>query len=520
MQVQTIIHVLLLISATAGLVMTVFVYLADPKSWFNRMLAMIMVLADIWGLSIFVTVLKGNIAVGNLSFFAVIWILILVNLVLLNISGKITKKLIIQTIRPGAIFSLILFIPNLLVKQIDTTQGFIKIVEIGPFYYVYAIAIIGYLGLFAYNAYQAVKNTIDMKRMQVLYIIGGFIITSIFGLIFSLILPSIGIFQFNTLGPIFMLFAIAGSAYAATKHYIYGSQVILSELWVFLLIVTSLIWLIINLSTFNIIFFLILMVISLLFIRTTISEAVKKKQLENDRDALQKLDKLKDNFQQMTEHELNTPIGIIEGKLSMILNENFGGFSEKQKEYLKPVFADARRLAKLSRELADVSDIDQGEVRLFRENLDITDLIVDVVSFNRESAKAKGLKIEINAPQNLPKVSIDHDKIKRVLTNLIENAVKFTSTGIIKVVVSQEKNQLVVSVSDTGIGIKKEDQEKIFSKFYQADRFSETPLEQQGTGLSMYVAKNLIEYHGGKITVDSTPGIGSTFSFNLLLNNH
>lgn len=517
MQVQTIIHVLLLISSITGLAMTVFVLLADSKSWFNRMLAIIIVLADIWGLSIFLTVLQGNILVGNLSFFAVIWILILINLVLLNISDKINQKLILQIMIPGAILSLILFIPNLLIKQIDIAQGFIRIIEIGPLYYIYAIFIIGYLTLFGYNAYRAIQNTFDIKRMQVLYIIGGFVITSVFGLIFSLILPSIGIFRFNTLGPIFMLFAIAGSAFAATKHYVYGYQVILSELWVFLLIVISLIWLIVNLSTFNIIFFLILLVICMLFVRTTISEAVKKKQLESDKEALQKLDKLKDDFQQMTEHELNTPIGIIEGKLSMILNENFGGFSDKQKEYLKPVFKDARRLAKLSRELADVSDIDQGEVRLFRENLDITDIIVDVASLNREAATARGLKIEINTPVNLPKVSIDHDKIKRVLTNLVENAIKFTSSGIIKVVVRREKNQLIVSVSDTGIGIKKEDQEKIFSKFYQADRFSETPIEQQGTGLSMYVAKNLIEYHGGKIMVESTPGIGSTFSFNLPL---
>lgn len=515
MQVQTIIHILLLISSIVGLVMTFFVYKADPKNWFNRMLAIIMILANLWGLSIFATVITGKIMPGSVSFFAVIWILILVNLVLLLTSDKFDKSLVLKTIIPGAIGSLIPFVPNLLIRQIDTSLGFIKIIEVGPAYYIYALFVVSYLALFGYNAYYATKVTTDIKRMQVSYIIGGFVITSVFGLIFSLVLPTLGIFEFNTLGPIFMLFAIGGSAYAATKHYIYGYQVVLSELWVFLLIVISVIWLIINLNTFNIIFFLLLFSICVLFIKSTISEAAKKKQLEQDKEALQKLDKLKDDFQQMTEHELNTPIGIIEGKLSMILDENFGHFTAEQKEYLRPIFKDARRLAKLSRELADVSDIDQGEVKLFRESFDLRDLIASVVSANREAATAKGLKIEINVPENLPKAMVDHDKMKRVLTNLVENAIKFTSTGLIRVVVKLEKNQFLVSVSDTGIGIKKEDHEKIFSKFYQSDRFSETPIEQQGTGLSMYVAKNLIELHGGKIFVDSTPGIGTTFTFTL-----
>ena len=115
----------------------------------------------------------------------------------------------------------------------------------------------------------------------------------------------------------------------------------------------------------------------------------------------------------------------------------------------------------------------------------------------------------------MPALIVDKEKIKRVLTMLTENAIKFTQTGLVRISAQREKNEVIVAISDTGVGIKKEDQDKIFGKFYQADRFNEIPMEQQGTGLSLYICKNLINLHNGKIWVDSMPGHGSTFSFSL-----
>ena len=517
MQSHIIIQILLVISSILGLICAFFVLRADTKSWINRFLAIIVILADFWALSIYFTLKTGNLDLSMIAFFSTAWIIGAGNLLLLEARKKLSRRNLLITIIPTAIISTLSLTGHLMIKKIDVADGFIKILEIGPLFYAFYAFVFIYLCIFIYNAWEAINQAEGIEKLKISYIITGFVISAILGSIFNLVLPAFGIFQFNSLGPIFILFVSGGAAYAATKHYIYDYQVVLSELWAFLLLMICLVWLILNLTIFNIILFVFLASICVLFIRTTISEADKKIQLEKDKESLQKLDSLKDEFLQMAEHELNTPIGVIEGKLSMILDDNLGGFTAEQKEYLKPIFMDAKRLAKLSSNLFEVSEIDQGELKLFPEKTHITDLIVQIVSKNRSEAESKGLKLEIVAPEHLPYVNLDRDKIKKVLSNLVENAIKFTKTGLIRISAEVQKNQMVVSISDTGVGIKKEDINNIFDKFYQADRFDEIPMEQQGTGLNLYIAKSLIKLHNGQIWVDSNPGHGTTFSFSLPL---
>lgn len=515
MNPQIIIHILLLISSILGLAFALFVWLSDSKSWVNRFLALILLFADIWTISIYAGIITGNLLIANFAFLSTAIVLVLGNLLMLFFCRNLTKARVYLYSIPGFLIALTTIIDGLYVSKIDVVNGYIKIAQTGPLFYLFYIFALVYIILFIFNAWRALKINQGIERFQILYIIGGFLFGAVFGFIFNLILPLFNIFQFNSIGPIFIIFMAAASAFAATKHYLYDYQVVLSELWAFLLILISSVWLIINISIFNLILFLFLVSICILFIRSTISEAKKKKQLEKDKLVLQKLDSLKDEFLQMTEHELNTPIAIIEAKLSMILDEDMGSFTPKQKEYLRPVFKDAKRLAKLSMELAEVSEIDLGEIELFPEKINILDLVSEIIAKYRPDAEKKGLKIEIHAPENLPLVNLDQDKIKRVLSNLIDNAIKFTTNGVVKIEVTTQNRFLTVSVIDTGVGIKKEDLESIFGKFYQADRFSEIPMEQQGTGLSLYISKNLIKLHGGELWVESTPGIGSKFSFSL-----
>jgi signal transduction histidine kinase len=515
MLLQNVSNTLLIVSSILGLFFTFIIWFSNSKSWTNRYLAIIIALADIWGLSIFFTLKTGNVYIGMISFFVTAWIIIIGNLLILHRQNTLTSKNIWIFIAPGILISLITILPNLIVKNIDVSSGFIRVVQYGPLYQAFSIFILIYLGIFIINAWLTIRKSEGQRRLQNLYIVIGFLLSAFLGSVCNLVLPALHIYNFNSLGPIFMLFVSIGASYAATKHYIYGYEVVLSEAWTFLLIMLSLVWLFLNLSVFNTILFVLLVSICFLFIRSTLSEADKKNQLQKDKESLQKLDKLKDEFLQMAEHELNTPIGVIEGRLSMILDENIGGFTPEQKKYLAPIFKDAKRLAKLSSDLVFVSEIDEGKNKIFPQPTQIIDLISLVTSKFRKEAELKGLKLEIVAPEHLPSIKIDRDKIKKVLSNLTENAIKFTKSGLIRISANTEGKNIIISISDTGIGIKKEDLDRIFGKFYQADRFSEIPLEQQGTGLNLYIAKNLIELHDGKIWVDSTPGHGSTFSFKL-----
>jgi signal transduction histidine kinase len=328
-------------------------------------------------------------------------------------------------------------------------------------------------------------------------------------------MPAFQAFEFNNLGPIFVVFVSAAAAFAATKHYLYDRQVVFSELWAFVLLLVGLIWLLTNLNIFNSVLFLLVLSICILFIRSVISEANKKIALEKDKEELQKLDELKDEFLRMAQHELNTPIGIIEGKLSMIVDENMGDFSEKQKEYLKPVFDDAKRLAKVSKALVEVSEIDQRKIELFREETDLNELAKQTTNKYLKAAEEKNINL-VNEVKNLPLILVDKEKISRVLNYLVENAIKFTSQGEAKINGKQERDRIILSVEDTGTGIETEDQPRVFEKFFQSNRFDETlPLEQQGTGLNLYISKALIELHGGEIWFESEKGKGTRFSFTI-----
>ncbi len=515
MTAHTIIHLLLIVSALFGLFFIFLVLKAESKNWLNRFLAIIIFLAEIWDLSIYASLKFNLTALAPFAFFATCWISVVGILMFFYLRQKLTRTTGILLTLPGAVMSIFTLLPGLIIKQSIIQHDYIQVVATGPLFYVFFCLIIGYVLLLIFNAFKAFYETEEARRLQIAYIIIGFTMAAVLGIIFNLILPAIGDFQFNALGPVFMLFLFGGAAYVAVKHYIYDYQVALSELWAFLLIMIGIIWLVNNLTVFNVILFSLLFSICFLFIRTTVSEADKKIQLQKDKESLQKLDQLKDEFLEMTEHELNTPIAIIEGKLSMILDDNIGSFNDKQKKFLKPIFKDAKRLANLSRDLNEVSQIDLGEMEIFAEKINILDLISQTVTEKRPEAQTKGLKIEIVAQEDLPKIRIDRHKIKRVLDNLTSNAIKFTKTGLIRISAERKKNELVVSISDTGVGIQKEEQELIFGKFYQANRFAEIPMEQQGTGLNLYITKNLVKLHGGRIWVESTPGHGSTFSFTI-----
>ena len=243
-------------------------------------------------------------------------------------------------------------------------------------------------------------------------------------------------------------------------------------------------------------------------------------QLEQDKKELLELDRMKDEFLQMATHELNTPITIIQGKLSMAVEEDLCHLDQKQKDFLVPVLNDTKRLAKLSKDILNTARIDQNRFQINLAETNLDELISKIVSGFEQKAKEKGNSIAyIPMNKSLPKMSIDQAKIGEVVTNLINNANKFTEKGKIAVTSKVKDGKIVVSVSDTGVGISEEDQKHLFEKFYQAGRFDpNNPQEQQGSGLGLYISKKIIELHGGQIHLESEKGKGSTFYFELPIN--
>lgn len=243
------------------------------------------------------------------------------------------------------------------------------------------------------------------------------------------------------------------------------------------------------------------------------------RQLEKDKKELVDLDRMKDEFLQMATHELNTPITVIQGKLSMAVDEGMCHFDTEQKNFLKPVLVDTMRLSNLSRDILNVARIDQHRLVINPVETDLDALTDQIVSGFAVKVKEKGNSIGyIRLNKALPKLTIDQSKIGEVITNLINNANKFTENGKIIVTSKLKDDSVVISVADTGIGMEQKDQKHLFEKFYQAGRFDPNdPQEQQGSGLGLYISDQIIKLHGGEIWLESEKGKGSTFYFSLPL---
>lgn len=231
-------------------------------------------------------------------------------------------------------------------------------------------------------------------------------------------------------------------------------------------------------------------------------------------EELTSLDHAKSEFLSIASHELRTPLTSIKGSLSLLKSGVTGPMNEMASNLLNIAEAETDRLIRLINELLDLAKIEAGKFEVHPEWYPLGDLIEKTFASLNGLAQASGVALEA---RDLPpvKAHMDHDRVQQILTNLLSNAIKFSPKGAAIEVTGNvnEKQELVICVTDRGRGIAPEDQEAIFQKFRQATS-AKNPLVK-GTGLGLAIAKALVEEHGGQIGVTSTPGHGSTFYFTL-----
>jgi len=244
-----------------------------------------------------------------------------------------------------------------------------------------------------------------------------------------------------------------------------------------------------------------------------IQRAQAFQKLKDANEYLSQLDKMKDEFISMASHELNTPLAAIEGYLSMILDEGMGKIDAQSREYLSRAYSSSKRLAELILDLLNVSRIEQGRLKMKYSKANLAEMAQSVIHELQIKSDSKKIYLKLEAAKDLPEIWCDPDRIREVIVNLTGNALKFTEKGGVTIQISKSEGEFIrVSVKDTGRGIAKEDQKKLFQKFSQVKREVD---EHQGTGLGLYISKNFVELHKGKLWVESDAGKGAIFSFEL-----
>jgi PAS domain S-box-containing protein len=230
---------------------------------------------------------------------------------------------------------------------------------------------------------------------------------------------------------------------------------------------------------------------------------------------LKELDRLKAEFLATMSHELRTPLNSIIGFTGMILQGMAGEINEEQKKQLSMVYNSAKHLLSLINDILDLSRIESGKVEVSMKGFKVDEVVFEVVRSLDPMVSQKGLRLITEVPDEIPEIWSDRKKFFQILLNLVNNAVKFTDRGEIKIACKTDNNNLEVSVSDTGIGIKKENMDLLFEAFRQVDGTSRRRYE--GTGLGLYLCKKLLDLLGGRIWVESEYGKGSRFTFTLPL---
>ena len=236
----------------------------------------------------------------------------------------------------------------------------------------------------------------------------------------------------------------------------------------------------------------------------TIRDITERRKVE---DELKKSERLKTEFMNIAAHELKSPVTPIKGYLELIISDE--NTSEKIKNWAKVSLRNSQRLLVLVNDILDVSRLDTDTMRFEMEKIPIKTILDEISEDMRASVEGKGLKFITKIPSDLPSIMGDKHRLAQVLKNLLVNALKFTDNGSISIIAQKKEDYILIEVKDTGIGISKDEVKKVFNKFYQA--YTGDDRKNEGTGLGLFICKEILQKHNGDIWVESKIRQGSTF---------
>lgn len=226
-------------------------------------------------------------------------------------------------------------------------------------------------------------------------------------------------------------------------------------------------------------------------------------------------EKIKSEFVTVAAHQLRTPASATKWITRMLLDGDLGELAYEQRKAVEKAYIANDKMINLVKELLNVAQIEEGKYLSDRTLTDITAMILAIVRGYEDNIKEKEISIKIQKPEeDLPKLMLDREKMKIAINDLFDNALRYTPKGgKINISVSQKEKEIEVKISDNGYGIPKNEQKKVFSKFFRGSNIMKK--ETEGTGLGLFIAKNIIEAHGGDIWFESEENKGSIFGFTL-----
>lgn len=335
------------------------------------------------------------------------------------------------------------------------------------------------------------------------------------------------LFNVYPFGNYLVIFFIIFMAYGVIKYRLVSAKVVSTQIFTVAVLIIFLMNIIMSETateaTVNSFLFVASIIFSLLLIKSVNKEVDARQkieklatELEDANRHLQELDRQKSEFVSLASHQLRGPLTAIKGYASMILEGDFGTFSDQIKDATKKILQSTSDLVVLVGDYLDVSRIEQGRMQYNFEHFNMEEEVSMVITELRPTIEKAGLQFDYTPDKNMTyMVNGDKGKLKQVIGNIIDNSIKYTPRGSIHVWLTKKNdNKILLTVSDTGVGIKKEVLPNLFEKFTRAPDASKTNII--GTGLGLYIAKKMIEAHRGRIWAESAgEGKGSSFFIEL-----
>ncbi len=405
----------------------------------------------------------------------------------------------------------------------------------GPLGFWYKMFSFFVVAMISYKLIEYYLKAPEQKRRKIEYFLLGIAIFIIFNVIFNIIVPLVGnTVRYQHFGDFSAIFLLGFTAYAIVRHNLFDIKVLLTSLLVF--IITAL--LILDLVMFTQLFWvrvikagiILLFLIFGKYLINSVSKEIQRREelerlsnelvranteLKEANKKLKELDKAKSEFISIASHQLRTPLTAIKGYLSMIRSGTYGEITSMAKNKIDEVLKSTERLVDLVNNLLNVSKIESGEINISFERVDVSEFLKRTIEEMRVVADRNDLYLNLDLGESFL-VSMDKDKIRQAILNIIDNAVKYTEKGGITVRLKKKTDSALIEVSDTGKGMTSEDIESIFESFSRGS--AGNLMNTEGAGLGLYIASKFIDMHNGSIWIKSDgKGQGASFFIELPL---
>lgn len=504
-----------LINTTASIILGLIVYFKNKKASLNKVFILLCLSVAAWAGFYFLWIIFGNtksiaLLLGRALNIAAIFIPITYFhfiTVFLNIYQE-KKKVVIL----GYLLSFALFITgftSLFVRDVEPELSFPWYPKPGIAYHFFTLMFSSYILYSWYLMSKAIKKATGTTILQIKYVLIGTLIgfvggsTSFFP-VYDIPVPPFGIGL--------VIIWVISITFAILRYHLFEIRVILTELLVgvigLVLFIQTVIAETFELKILGSIIFILFCILGYELIKSVIREIQRRQEIE-------KIDKAKSDFISIASHQLRTPLTAIKGYIAMILEGSYGKLADQQIKPVENVYRSNERLIKLVDDLLNLSRLDAGKIEFSPELTSLEEMVSSIIEELRINAEKKGLYMKTVKPsKSLPKIMVDQDKLRQVILNIVDNAIKYTREGGITFELEKLDEQEQIKVSDTGEGMDEKELNSLFQMFSRAT--AGTQLHAEGAGLGLYVARQFIEMHGGKIWAESEgKGKGSAFIIQL-----